>query len=174
METLTGTSPLVTLRSWRTVMGSQKTAPASHTLMETHLSPLRWWVTPFLSFTSKHFDAPILRSFLSAPSILHSPQVRCWLPDARCLYKSMFFIRPGPQWASHRRPCPLTSHFTRELHKGPVKKKQARPLHFHQPVPVNGIVRSCTIVADIYLYKCSYWKCICRHTTCHLAGLSIT
>lgn len=47
METLTGTSPLVTLRSWRTVMGSQKTAPASHTLMENHLNPLRWWVTPF-------------------------------------------------------------------------------------------------------------------------------
>lgn len=40
--TWTGTSLPVTPRSWRTVTGFQRTAPASHASMETHSDPLRW------------------------------------------------------------------------------------------------------------------------------------
>lgn len=103
METLTGTSPLVTLRSWRTVMGSQKTAPASHILTESHSSPLRWWVTPH-SFTGKHFDSLVLQDVVLFFNISVNPfhplfllstllATQCSLP-----YKSMFLFSSAPNY----------------------------------------------------------------------------
>lgn len=80
--TLTKTSPLVTLRSWRTVTGSRKTAPASHTLTGNRWSPLGWWVT-HLPFTGKLFQTLNLESL-----------------DAKFSVRSVLSCRPSFPWST--------------------------------------------------------------------------
>lgn len=141
METLTEANPPVTLRSWRTVMGSQRTASASHTLTENPWSPLRWWVTRSPP-PGKHFHPAILlqagvllfyvysRFCHLLPSFISLKCPVDYLMLAAAVLRAWFYSAIPP--VSQPAPAlPLTSHLTRELHKGPAEEEHAHLLRFY-------------------------------------------
>jgi len=144
METLTPTSPLVTRRSWRTATGSQKTAPASHTLTENRSSPLRWWVTSLLLLE--------LTRWRSTPSHVHL------LPSFIPLGSTVGWCSPPPWEHALAGPASSALLFNKPLDQ----RAPQRPSRGPPPPPRDSNsekLHRCS--RHLFPNKCSFWERIC-------------